>query len=131
MAQGTTHNWTNNTVGNINGTNFSDSNPTSSNTNGQLQQYTVTTAGSSAYAVRNVKWTARVALSSSPSVTKLALGVNSGGSVAYGNPSGVSVTGGVGVFNQYEQCDGVNPVTGNPYTLAELNALQGNLEALT
>jgi hypothetical protein len=128
---GTTTNWTNSAYTNINAASYSDSSPASSNTNAQLQQYNVTDSTSGSLAPAFVKWTIRAALSASPSVTKIAIGVNSGGSVAYGTGSTKTITGGTGVFGQYEQCDINNPVTSAPYTLSELNALQLNLEALT
>lgn len=125
---GTTNNWTNNTFSNINGTSFSDTNPTSVNTTGQDQQYNVTDTPSGTFTIKACKITARMAKSASPAVTQVKLGYNSGGSVAFGTGATKALT---TAYATYEQLDATNPVTGNAFTQSEINALQLDMQSLT
>lgn len=123
---GTTNQWANNTYSNINGQSISDSNPASDNTNGEQQQYNLTDLVAGTYSIKMVKISARLAKSASPAVTKVALGYNSGGSVAVG--SSLSVT---GAYTTYEQFDATSPVTSAAWAQSDMNGLQVNLKAVT
>jgi hypothetical protein len=135
-ALGTTNNWTNNSpvsnlvTGNW-GSALTDNNPTSSNTNGQSQEYNLYDPVVSGYQVAAIKQAIRAALSvSGASVSKIRMGVNSGGTVAAGTGAAKTIASG-GAIACYEQLDLINPVTGNPFTFAELAALQVDYQAQT
>jgi hypothetical protein len=123
---GTTNNWTNNTYTNINGTSYSDSNPTSVNTTGTDQQYNVTDPTPASFTVAAVQISARMAKGLTSTPTQVKLGYNSGGSVAFGTGAAKTVT---TAYNTYQQIDATNPVTGNAFTPSELTALQFDLQS--
>jgi hypothetical protein len=123
---GTTNAWTNNTFTNINGISFSDSNPTSSNTVAQDQQYTVTTPTPAAYSVIAVTQSARLARPATATPTQVKLGYKNGAGGSFG--TGAAKTPGVG-YALATQIDGINPVTGVAFTQSDLAALQLCMES--
>jgi len=126
--QGTTNDWTNNTYTNINGINYSDANPTFSNTNGQDQQYEMNTLPSGSFAIPAVKISARSALGAGSAVSHLQLGYNSGGSVGFGSGSTKSPS---GAYANLWQLDLTNPVISSAWTISDVNSLQVDLRAET
>lgn len=126
---GTLQDWSSPTYTNINGTKISDSTPTFSNTNNQEVEYNITDpASAGSYSVAAVKIAARAALSSTPAVTKLELGYDSGGTDGFGTGATKTLT---PIYDTYEQLDTVNPVTAVAFVQSEMNALQLNMTAKT
>lgn len=101
----------------INGTSISDTTPNYTATPDLDQQFNVSDPPAGLYTVKAVRIAARAAKNGSP--TKIALGYNSGGSVAVGADKALT-----NVYATYEQIDQVNPITGLAFTLAELTPLQ-------
>lgn len=118
---GTVNAWTNPTFSNINGTTLSDASPTNSNTNGQDNQYNVTDLPAGAYDVKAVKTAIRAAVSSTPAVTKIKMGYDSGGTIGFG--TGASKTPAT-AYGTFEQLDAINPVTSSQWLQSQMNALQ-------
>jgi len=125
---GTTNNWTNNTFSNINGTSFSDSNPTYTNVNATLQEYNITDLPAGTFNIGAVKIVARATESLGAAVSKVELGYNSGGSVAYGAGATKTMT---LAYASYEQLDITNPVTSATWVQSDMNGLQLDIQALT
>ncbi len=125
---GTTNSWTNPTFSNINGTTFSDANPTSSNTTAQDNEYNVTDLPSGTFQVLAVKSTMRAAVSSSPAVTQIKMGYKNGASVGFG--TGAAKTPGV-AYGTFEQLDLTDPTTSAAWLQADINGLQLDYQSLT
>jgi hypothetical protein len=125
---GTTAAWTNNTYTNINGTIFSDTNPTYVNTAAADQEYTVGPVTPQVCSVVAVVQNARMAASAGSTPTHVKMGYGSAGAGYFG--SGAQKTPGVG-FAPYQQIDQTNPITGVAFTRADLTApLQLDLQSV-
>jgi hypothetical protein len=126
---GTTDAWASGTFSNINGISFSDTTPAFTNTTGQDEQFNVTdVTAASTYSVLAVKISARAASPAGSTATKLKLGYNSGGTVAFG--TGATQVPGTS-FGTLEQLDATNPVTSAAFQSSEMNALQLDFQSTT
>lgn len=123
---GTTNNWVNNTYTNINGLNYSDSNPIYVDSTAANQQYTVTSPTPVTYAVAGCQISARMAISASSTPSYIKLGYGSGGVGYFG--SGAEKTPALGFATQ-TQIDLINPVTGTAFTSSNLSSLQLDVES--
>ena len=119
---GSTDAWTG-AYGTINQTTISDTTPNYTASAAQDQQFNVTDPPSGIFDVKAVKIAARAAKSGTP--TKIALGYNSGGTVAVGVAKALTTA-----YATYESLDLVNPVTGVAFTVAEITALQLNARSV-
>lgn len=126
-GQGTTNEWNNNVYSNINGVSLSESNPAYVDVSNQDQQYQTSSFPSGSFSVAARKITVMAAASSDSTPTHLTLGYNNG-IVGFGSSPGSQLltTG----YQPYEELDLVNPITGNPFTQAEVSALQLNIRSL-
>lgn len=124
---GTTDQWTG-IFSDVNGTTISDTTPNYTNTTAQDQQYNWTDLPAGAFIIKAVKIAARMTKSSSPAVTQVKLGYNSGGTVAFGTGATKPLT---TAYVTYEQLDSTNPVTAVAFVQSEMNALQVDLRSLT
>jgi hypothetical protein len=122
-AAGTTNNWSNNAVTNVNPTTINDANAAFINTTGQDQQYNLIDLPAGSFVVKSVKAAARALCTSGATASVLKLGFNSGGSVAVAAPHSPATT-----FATYEDYFAVNPVTGTAWG-SEVNALQVDLQS--
>jgi hypothetical protein len=122
---GTTDQWTG-VYSTINQVTLSDTTPNYTNTAGQDQQFNITDLISGVFLIKAVKVTARAAVSASPTPTKIAIGYNSGGTVAVGPAQTVATA-----YAPIEQLDAINPVTGLAWAQSDMNALQLNLRSAT
>jgi len=118
---GTTDSWSG-VFSTINQTTISDTSPNFTNTAAQDQQFNITdlpTGG--AFVIKAVKIAARMAVSATPTATKVSLGYNSGGSAAFGTGAQKTLT---TAYLTYEQLDATNPVTTAAWAQSDMNALQ-------
>ena len=116
---GSTTSWTNNTYTNINGINYSDLNPTYTNSTAQDQEYTVGTVQPTVCAVVAVGISARMAATAGSTPTHVKLGYGSGGTGHFG--SGAQKTPTV-AFGNFLQIDQTNPITSAAWTQGDLTA---------
>lgn len=121
---GTTDQWTG-LYSDINGITLSDANPNFTNTPNQNQQYNITDLPAGTFAIRAVKIAARSASGVGSGVSRLALGYNSGGTVAVGAAQSVPPG-----YTTFEQLDAINPVTGIAFQQSEMNPLQLNMRSI-
>jgi hypothetical protein len=121
---GTTDDWTG-AYTQINGTVISDASPVYVNTNNKDEQFNVTDLPSGAFRIKAVKLAARAAVSSSGATpTKIALGYNSGGTVAVEADQTLTTA-----YDTYESISQVNPVTSAEFVQSDMNALQINVRS--
>jgi hypothetical protein len=115
---GTTDSWTG-VYSTINQTAISDATPNYSNTSNQDQGFNITDMPAGVFSIAAFRAVMRAAKSASPTPAQIAMGFNSGGSVAVGSDQAITTS-----YATYAQIFTVNPVTGVAFTLAEMNALQ-------
>ena len=96
-----------------------------SSTTGQDEQFNLTDLPAGTFNIKGVVCTANAAVSTGTAPTKIALGFNSGGSVAVATAQSPSLT----VFAPITEIFATNPVTSVAFTQSEMNALQINLRA--
>ncbi len=123
---GSTDDWTG-VYSDINQISYSDAAPNSVNITAKDQQYIVNDLPAGTYTIKAVNIEARAAISSDPVITQVKLGYKSG-SVAFGTGATKAPS---AIFTTYDQLDIVNPVTGVAFTVAEINALQLDMQSLT
>lgn len=124
-AIGTTNDWSNNTVTNVNPTTINDANATSTNTVSKDQQYNLTDEPAGTFNVKAIRIAARAFITSGATASKIKLGFNSGGSVAVSSAQTVA-TG----ATTYENIYSTNPVTSADWgDSTEINALQVDLQS--
>ena len=128
VALGTNTAWSNNAAANLNEITISDAQPVYSNTNAQLQDYTITALPTGTFVIKAVKISARIAKSQSPGVTRVELGYDSGGTTGYGTGAIKSPT---NAYATYEQLDATNPITTVAWVQSDLTSLQLDMQALT
>ncbi len=126
IGAGTTTQWSNNTYTNINGTSYSDANPTYVNTTAKDQEYTVTAPTPAVFSVIGVVQSARACIPSGSTPTALKLGYGSGGVGHFGTGASKSPTVG---FADYQQIDQINPITGVAWTAADLTGFQLDMQS--
>lgn len=114
---GTTDEWTG-IFSTINQITISDANPNYVNLNDKQQQFNVTDLPSGTFDIRAVKLAARAAKAAG-TPTQIALGYNSGGSVAVGSDIALTTA-----YATYEQLNLTNPVTTSAWLQSEMNGLQ-------
>lgn len=95
-------------------------------TAGVDQQFNVSDLPAGTFAIKAVKIACRACKSEDASIDKLALGYNSGGTVAVGADQALTTA-----WATCESLDNVNPVTGNAWLQSEMNALQLNVRSAT
>jgi hypothetical protein len=124
-AVGTTQNWSNPAITNVNPTTINDANAAFVNTTGQDEQYNLIDEPSGTFVVKAVKIAARALCTAGATANVLKLGFNSGGSVAVAASHSPGTT--MATFEDY--------FTTNPVTTAawgdstEMNALQLELKS--
>jgi hypothetical protein len=114
---GATDDWTG-VYSTINQTTLSDANPNYVDINTKDQQFNITDLPSGAFIIKAVKIAARAAKAAG-TPTQIALGYNSGGSVAVGSDIALATA-----YATYESLDSINPVTAAAFVQSEMNALQ-------
>jgi hypothetical protein len=122
-AAGDTDSWPTGTYASVNPTTINDSNFVNTNAVAADEEFNLTDAPAGIYAALAVKLVMRAA-NAAGTAQNVALGLKSGGTVSSPTASTLST-----VFGTYEQLLADNPVTGVPFTPAELNALQINLRS--
>lgn len=120
---GTTDNWTG-AFSNVNPITVNDANVVVTNTVSQDEQFNVTDLAAGTFSVLCLKIAARPAVSTSPTATKVALGFNSGGTVAVATAHSPTTS-----FATVEDLFVNNPVTGVGWVQSDINALQINLRS--
>lgn len=124
-SDGTTHSWTG-AYSTVNLTAFTDATPNYTNTSAQDQQSNVTDLPTGAFVIRAVKIAARALKSASSTPTKLRLGYNDGGTVAFGGAA-QSLT---AAWATYEQLDLLNPNGSVAWAQSIMNALQLDMQSV-
>ena len=94
------------------------------NTSDQLALYNLSATPAGTFAVKAVQLSARALKSSDSIPTNIALGVKSGGSTDAGSDQALT-----GIWATYQRLMTTNPLTSNPWTTAELDALQLQLKS--
>jgi len=122
---GTTDQWSGSYTG-VNEVTINDSNPISTSTAAQVEEFTLTTPPSGIYSVLATKIAARCAASSGSPVTNIQLGFNQGGTVAVGADQAPTVP-----FATYEQLNTTNPVTTAAWLQSDLTGLQVAIKSET
>lgn len=120
---GTTDQWTG-AYTDVNETTNSDATTVYTNTATQDEQFNVTDVPAGNFGVKAVVVNARVTSPAGSTATKVALGFNSGGSVAVGTSQTATTA-----WELKQQIFAQNPVTSADWTLASMNALQLNLRS--
>ncbi len=120
---GTTDAWTG-AYTDVNEIAIDDGNAVTTNTVSQNEQFALTDLPAGAFGILGVKEAVRASITAAATATKVALGINSGGTVDAGTPQSV-----ITAWGTFERIMQVNPVTGASFTTAEINALQSNLQS--
>ena len=124
-ATGTTDSWTGTVPTNINPTTINDANSVFTNTAAQDEQANLIDFPSGTFTVRCIKIAARAMSTAGATATKVALGINQGGTINAGTAQTTTTA-----FTTYERLmDATNPVTGNPWLQSEMNGLQLNMRS--
>jgi 2-keto-4-pentenoate hydratase len=108
----------------VNETTLSDATMISTNTASQDEQFNVTDMPSGNFSIKAVVVAARATSTATATATKVALGFNSGGTVAVGTSQTTSTA-----WTRLTQVFAQNPVTSANWLLSEMNALQVNLRS--
>ncbi|PKN36600.1 MAG: hypothetical protein CVU62_13865 [Deltaproteobacteria bacterium HGW-Deltaproteobacteria-2] len=107
-------------------TTINDADGNYTDTAGKDQQFNVSDLPAGTFAIKAVKIACRACKTVDASIGKLALGYNSGGTVAVGADQTLTTA-----WATYESLNNTNPVTGNAWLQSEMNALQLNVRSAT
>jgi hypothetical protein len=122
-AAGTTDDWTG-AYTDVNETTINDATVVTTDTPVLDEQFDLGSLTAGSFQVRNVKIVARSENTVGSTVTTVALGVNSGGTIDPGSPQALTTA-----FVPLERFMSQNPVTAANWTQADTNALQVNLRS--
>jgi hypothetical protein len=122
-AAGTTDAWAG-VFTDVNETTKNDTTAVSTNTVGLNEQFALADVPAGNFAIKAVVVTARATGTAGATATKVALGFNSGGTVAVGAAQ-LTTTAWVPITQIFAN----NPVTSAPWALSEMNPLQVNLQS--
>jgi len=122
-ATGTTDQWTG-AYTDVNEVTVSDANVVSTNTVGQDEQFNLTDLPAGTFVIRGVKEVVRASTTVGATATKVALGINSGGTVDAGTQQALTTA-----WLTYERIMQTNPITSASFTTAEINSIQANLRS--
>lgn len=122
-AAGTTDNWAG-LFSAVNPIVINDANSVTTNTVALDEQFNLIDLPTGVFSIPMVKVTARASTSTGATATKIALGVNSGGTVAVGSNITLTTS-----FADQEQFFANNPVTSAAWTQAQMNPLQVNMRS--
>jgi hypothetical protein len=123
VSNGSTQQWTG-AYTDVNEQVIDDSNAVFTNTATQDEQFGLTDLPAGTYFPRSVRIAARASNTIGATANHVALGVNSGGTVAPGTAQATTTA-----FGTYEQIYAQNPVTSANWALSEINPLQINLRS--
>lgn len=124
-SDGTTTDWPTGAYSDVDEVTINDADVNSTDTASQDQQFNVGDLPSGYFSIKDVTVKARASRTADATATKLALGINSGGTVNVGTAADPGTS-----WTTLERAIGAtNPVTTAAWTLSEMNALQLDLQS--